>query len=35
MAALAAFMVSGENDFMNGACVTSDGGTTVTLAGAR
>ncbi len=28
MAAIATFMVSGENDFMNGASVTSDGGTT-------
>ncbi len=28
MAAIAAFMVSEENDFMNGASVTSDGGTT-------
>lgn len=33
MAAVAAFMVSEENDFMNGASITSDGGTTVTLAG--
>ncbi|MFP6869094.1 MAG: SDR family oxidoreductase [Nitrospinota bacterium] len=28
MAGVALFMVSGENDFMNGAIVTSDGGTT-------
>lgn len=28
MASVATFMVSGENDFMNGAIVTSDGGTT-------
>jgi NAD(P)-dependent dehydrogenase (short-subunit alcohol dehydrogenase family) len=33
MAAVSAFMVSPENDFMNGACITSDGGTTVSLAG--
>lgn len=33
MAAVAAFMVCPENDFMNGACITSDGGTTIMLAG--
>ncbi|MBT4094630.1 MAG: SDR family oxidoreductase, partial [Nitrospinaceae bacterium] len=33
MAAVSAFMVCPENDFMNGACITSDGGTTIMLAG--
>jgi NAD(P)-dependent dehydrogenase (short-subunit alcohol dehydrogenase family) len=33
MAAVSAFIVCPENDFMNGACITSDGGTTIMLAG--